>query len=344
VDACRLLQVLIQGGVTMERRHFNSFVAAAVLGLSGAASGQPAAGKVWRIGFISGSPRPPDGAVPAVLRKALQELGYDEGKNVVYEGRWAAAQSERLPGLVADVLSLRVDLIVTQGAPAAAAAKRATSALPIVVVYAGDVVETGLVASLARPGANVTGINDQSSVLSAKRLEILREAVPAARRVAVLWNAGDPAMTLRYRTIERAAQLLGVAIEPFGVREPDDFDTALTGMDRSPPDALMMVADALTNLNRQRVIDYAAIHRIPAMYEIGSAVRGGGLMSYGDDISENFKLVAAYVARILSGASPGELPVQQPNRYFLAINLRTATSLGLSIPPSLRLRADELVE
>jgi hypothetical protein len=136
----------------------------------------------------------------------------------------------------------------------------------------------------------------------------------------------------------------GDAIEPFGVREPDDFDTALAGMDRSPPDALMMVADALTNLNRQRVIDYAANHRIPAMYETGSAVRGGGLMSYGDDISENFKLVAAYVARILRGASRGDLPVQQPNRYFLAINLKTATSLGLSIPPSLRLRADELVE
>jgi len=328
----------------MERRLFTSLAAAAVLGLSRAAPGQPAARKVWRVGFVSGSPRPPEGTVPAVLRKALQELGYDEGKNVVYEGRWAGAQPERLPGFVADLLSLKSDLIVTQGAPAAAAAKRATNAVPIVVVYAGDVVETGLVASLARPGANVTGINDQSSVLSAKRLEILREAVPAAKRVAVLWNAGDPAMTLRYQTIERAAQLLGVAIEPLGVREPDDFGGALAGMDRSRPDALMMVADALTNLNRQQVIDYAATHRIPAMYEGGVVVRGGGLMSYGDDIGENFRLAAAYVARIFRGASPGDLPVQQPNRYFLVINLKTAKSLGLSIPPSLRLRADELIE
>jgi putative tryptophan/tyrosine transport system substrate-binding protein len=279
-----------------------------------------------------------------VLRKALQELGYEEGKNVFYEGRWAGAKPERLPGFAADLLSQRVDLIVTQGAPAAAVAKRATSAVPIVVIYAGDVVETGLVASLGRPGANVTGINDQSSLLSAKRLEILREAVPAAKRVAVLWNAGDSAMTLRYRTIERAANVLGVAVEPFGVREPDDFDGALAGMDRNPPDALLMVADALTNLNRQRVIDYAATHRIPAMYEVDSAVRGGGLMSYGDDISENLKLVATYVARIFRGANPGDLPVQQPNRYFLVINLKTAKSLALPIPPLLRLRADELIE
>lgn len=328
----------------MKRRHFTGLASAAVLGLSHSALGQPLAGKVWRLGFVSGAARPPDGAVPAVLRRALQELGYDEGKNVVYEGRWAGAQPEKLPGFVADLLQLKSDLIVTQGAPAAAAAKRATNALPIVVVYAGDVVETGLVASLARPGANVTGINDQSSVLSAKRLEILREAVPAAKRVAVLWNAGDLAMTLRYRTIESAAHVLGVAIEPFGVREPDDFDSALAGMDRTQPDALMMVADALTNLNRQRVIDYAANRRIPAMFESGGAVRGGGLMSYGDDISENFKLAAAYVDRIFRGASPGDLPVQQPNRYFLVINLKTAKSLGLSIPPSLRLRADELIE
>ena len=311
--------------------------------LSHAASGQPA-GKVWRVGFVSGAARPPDGAVPAALRKTLQELGYDEGKNVVYEGRWAAARPEELPGFVAELLTLKADLIVTQGAPAAAAAKRATNAVPIIVVYAGDVVETGLVASLARPGANLTGINDQSSVLSAKRLEFLKGAVPAAKLVAVLWNAGDPAMTLRYQTIERAAQALGVAIEPLGVREPDDFDAALAGMDRIQPDALMMVTDALTNLNRQRVIDYAAAHRVPAMYEAGVVVRLGGLMSYGDDIGESFKLAAAYVARIFRGANPRDLPVQQPNRYFLVINLKTAKSLGLSIPLTLRLRADELIE
>jgi putative ABC transport system substrate-binding protein len=217
-------------------------------------------------------------------------------------------------------------------------------AVPIIVVYAGDVIETRLVGNLAHPDGNVTGINDQSSVLSSKRLELLKEAVPTAKRVAVLWNAGDPAMTLRYQTIERAAEVLGVAIEPLGVREPDDFDGALAGMDRSRPDALMMVADALTNLNRKRVIDYAAAHRIPAMFESGVAVRAGGLMSYGDDIGENYRLAAAYVARVLRGANPGDLPVQQPNRYFLYINLKTAQSLGLPISRSLQLRADELIQ
>ena len=168
--------------------------------------------------------------------------------------------------------------------------------------------------------------------------------MPAARRVAVLWNAGDTAMTLRYQSIERAAKLLGVTIDPLAVREPDDFDGALSGMDRSPPDALMLVADALTNLNRQRVIDYAALHRIPAIYEGGVVVRGGGLMSYGYDLDAVFVLAASYVARILRGAKPSELPVEQPNRYFLVINLKTARTLGLSIPASLQLRADELVE
>ncbi len=309
-----------------------------------AASAQPVAGKVWRVGFLSNGARPSDGAVPALLRTTLQELGFEVGRNVVYEGRWVEARPERTPVLIAELLAQRVDVIVTQGAPAAAAAKRATAAVPIVVVYAGDVIETRLVDSLAHPGGNVTGINDQSSVLSSKRLELLKEAVPTARRVAVLWNAGDPAMTLRYQTIERAAEVLGVAIEPLGVREPDDFDGALAGMDRSRPDALMMVADALTNLNRKRVIDYAAAHRIPAMFEGGVAVRAGGLMSYGDDIGENYRLAAAYVARVLRGANPGDLPVQQPNRYFLFINLKTAQSLGLPISRSLQLRADELIQ
>jgi len=327
----------------MDRRRF-AFGAAAVFAASRGVSAQTGATRIWRVGFVAGRARPGDGAVPAALRSALQELGFEEGRNVAYEGRWSSAHAEALPGLVAELIAAKVDVIVTTGAPAAAAAKRATTVVPIIVLYAGDVVETGLVASLARPGGNVTGIDDQSSVLSAKRLEILKETVPAAKRVAVLWNAGDAAMTLRYRNIESAARTLGVAIDPLGVREPDDFDGALAGMKRNPPDALMMVADALTNLNRQRVIDYAAVHRIPAMYEVDQVVRGGGLMSYGADAGENYRLVAAYVARIFHGASAGDLPVQQPTRYFLVINLRTARSLGLTLPRPLMLRADELIE
>ena len=327
----------------MDRRNFASLAAAGLLGLSVAAAAQQT-GKVWRIGLLAGGARPPDGGVPAPLRKALHALGYAEGKDIVYEGRWGEVRNERLPALAAELVALKVDLIVTLGGPSAAAAKQASATTPIIVVGAGDAVETGLVASLARPGGNVTGINDPASVLSAKRLEFLKEVVPAAKRVAVLWNAGDQAMTLRYRQIEKAAQVLRVSIEPLGVREPEDFDLALTAMNREHPDALMMVTDALTTLNRQRVLDYAAAQRIPAMYETGVAVRAGGLMSYGSEQGENFKLAAEYVDKILKGAKPGDLPVEQPNRYFLVVNLKTAKALGLTIPQSLLLRADEVIE
>ena len=300
-------------------------------------------GKVSHIGFLAGGARPPDGAAPAPLRKALQALGFAEGKDITYEGRWSQARSERLPALAAELVALKVDLIVTLGGPAAAAAKQASSAIPIIVIYGGDVVEGGLVTSLARPGGNVTGINDPAAVLSAKRLEILKEVVPAAKRIAVLWNADDHAMTLRYREIEKAAQVLRVSIEALGVREPDDFDVALAAMSRARPDALMMVNDALTTLNRQRVLDYAATHRIPAMYEFGNVVQAGGLISYGSNSGENYKLAADYVGKILKGAKPGDLPVEQPNRYFLVINLKTAMALGLTIPQSLLLRADEVI-
>jgi putative ABC transport system substrate-binding protein len=327
----------------IDRRTFATLAAGALLGMTFPALAQQA-GKVWRIGFLGKGSRPPDGMVPAPLRKGLQALGHVEGKDIVFEGRWAEVRSERLPALAGELVALKVDLIVSFGGEAAAAAKQATSSIPIVVLNGGDVVETGLISSLAHPGGNVTGVNDQSAVLSAKRLELLKELVPAATRVAVLWNANDRAMTLRYREIERAAQALRVRIEPLGVSEPDDFDVALTAMNRTHPDALMMVTDALTILNRQRVIDYAATHRIPAVYEYGNLVQAGGLMSYGGDMGENFKLAAEYVGKIIKGAKPGDLPVEQPNRYFLVINMNTARALGLAIPQSLLLRADEVIQ
>ena len=327
----------------MDRRKFARLAAGGLFGLSLTAAAQPT-GKVWRIGYLAGGARPSDGAAPAPMRKALQALGYTEGKDIVYEGRWGEARNERLPALAAELVALKVDAIVTQGGPSAAAAKQASSSIPVIVVNAGDVVETGLVASLARPGGNVTGVNDPAAVLSAKRLEILKDLVPAATRVAVLWNAGDHAMTLRYREIEKAAQVLRVSIEPLGVREPDDFNIALAAMSRVRPDALMMVTDALTTLNRQRVLDYAAAQRIPAMYEFATVVQAGGLLSYGSDASESLKLAAEYASRILKGAKPGDLPVEQPNRYYLVINLKTAKSLGLTVPQALLLRADEVIE
>ena len=327
----------------MDRRNFARLAAAGVFGASLAAAAQPA-GKVWRIGFLNGGARPPDGAPPVALRKALQTLGYTEGKDIVYEVRSGEVRNERLQGFATELVALKVDAIVTVGGPSAAAAKHASIFTPVVVVHAGDVVETGLVASLARPGGNVTGVNDPAAVLSSKRLEMLKEMVPAMKQAAVLWNLNDQAMTLRFQAFERAAQLLRVAIVPLGVREPDDFNTALAAMGRAHPDALMMVSDSLTTQNRQRVIDYAAAQRIPAMYEFAGAVRAGGLMSYGSDAAEDFKLAADYVHRILKGARPGELPVEQPNRYFLVINLKTAKALGLVVPQSVLLRADEVIQ
>ena len=332
-----------RGDPMISRRVFISMMAGGLLAASLAAEAQPVS-KVWRIGYLANGARTPDGGPPAVLRQALLELGYVEGKTVTYAGRWAEAKRDRLPGLVAELVDLKVDLIVTLGGPAAEAAKEATSTIPIVIASTGDAVGIGLIASLARPGGNITGITDQATELSAKRLELLKEAVPKASRIAILWNADDRAMTLRYREIERAARILRVAVQPLGVREPDDFDVAFSAMTRERPDALFLVTDALTTLNRKRILDFAAVHRIPAMYEFGFLVRDGGLMSYGADFDDIWRRAAVYVDRILKGAKPGELPVEQPTRYYLLVNVKTAKALGLTIPASLLLRADELVQ
>jgi putative ABC transport system substrate-binding protein len=324
------------------RRFIGVLVGGAFASLRDAKAQQPA--KVWRIGFLASSARPPDGAPPAALRQALQKLGYADGTSISYVGRWAEVKRDRLPGLAAEMVGLKVDLIVAFGASAAEAAKEATSTIPIVIVNAGDPVGIGLIASLARPGGNVSGISDQATELSAKRLELLKEAMPNASNIAVLWNAGDRAMTLRYREIEKAARVLGVTIRPLGVREPDDFDVAFTTMTRERPDALLLITDALTNLNRSRILDFAAAHRVPAMYEFGSLVRDGGLISYGPDLGDSYRRAAVYVDRILKGTKPSELPVEQPNRYYLLVNLKTAKALGLTIPQSLLLRADEVIQ
>ena len=300
--------------------------------------------KTWRVGFLSGGGRPPDGAPPLPLRQALQELGYVEQQNVIYLSRWANAKQDRLPGLAAELVGLKVDVIVTVGGPSSAAAKQASPSIPVVMALVGDADGLGLIDSLARPGGNVTGVTDQSADLSAKRLEIITEAVPRAARIAVLWNADDRGMTLRYREVEKAARTLHVTVQPLGVREPDDFDMAFSAMTANRPDALIMVTDALTLLNRKRVIDFALVHRIPAMYEASLLVQDGGLMSYGANQDDNFRRAASYVDRIFKGASPSTLPVERPGRYYLTINLKTAKALGLTIPPALLLRADQVIE
>lgn len=327
----------------MERRTFLSSIVGSLLAMPLAAQTQQA-GKAWRIGYLAAGPRPPDGAPPAALRQALQELGYVDGQNVTYAGRWAEGRSERLPELAAELVASKIDVAVTLGWKTAAALKQASSAIPIVFVGAGDAAGTGLIASLSRPGGNVTGVSDQASELSAKRLELLKEVIPSAERVAVLWNADDQAMTLRYKEIERAARILRVTVQPLGVREPEDFEVAFSAMTRERPDALMLVTDSLTNLNRKRVLDFATQHGIPAMYEYGFLVRDGGLMSYGPDFDDLFRGASIYVNRILRGSKPSDLPVEQPTRYYLLVNLKTAKALGLTVPPSLLLRADEVVQ
>ncbi len=309
-----------------------------------AALAQPA-DKLHRIGFLAGGGAPPDGALPGPLRQALRELGYVEGKTIAYTGRWADAKLERLPELAAELVKLKVDAILTLGGPATAAAKKATATIPIIISgFGGDAVATGIVASLARPGGNITGLSDDAGTLSAKRMQILKEAVPKAKRISILWNSDDHAMTLRYREIETAARMLHVTVQPLGVREPNDFATAFDAMTRERPDALFLVADALTVLNRKRVIDFAEQHRIPAMYENGTFVHGGGLMSYGPSPNDSFQAAARFVDRIFKGAKPADLPAEQPTRYYLAVNLKTAKALGLTIAQTLLMRADDVIQ
>ena len=327
----------------MDRRTFMSGVTLGLLASPLVVAAQQRA-RTWRVGFLSGGGRPPDDTPPLPLRQALQELGYVEQQNVVYLSRWANAKQDRLPGLAAELVGLKVDIIVTVGGPASAAAKQASPTIPVVMALVGDADGLGLIDSLARPGGNVTGVTDQSADLSAKRLEIITEAVPRAARIAVLWNADDRGMTLRYREVEKAAQMLHVTVQPLGVREPDDFDGAFSAMTSNRPDALLLITDSLTALNRKRVIDFARMHRIPAMYEASLLVQDGGLMSYGANQDDNFRRAATYVDRIFKGASPSTLPVERPGRYYLTINLKTAKALGLTIPPALLLRADQVIE
>ena len=303
---------------------------------------QPPA-NVARLGVLSGGAPVADASpVGAALLRGLAQHGYTLGRNLALERRGAEGHSDRLPQLVNDLEASKVDALVTIGYPPALAAKQGTR-LPVVAINAGDPVSTGLVDSLARPGGHLTGISDVSADLTPKRLELLKQLVPTLRRVAMLWNATDLGMTLRYQASEAGAQALGLSVQPLGVREPDDFEQAFATMRRERPDAILMVTDTLTLLNRQRVFAFAAAHHLPAIYEVDYLVRDGGLMSYGPDQDESFDRVAAFVARILQGTKPADLPFEQPTRFRLALNLKTAQALGLPIPPILLFQADEVI-
>jgi putative ABC transport system substrate-binding protein len=281
--------------------------------------------------------RPRDGL------NALAQRGYTLGRNLAYDARGAGGELAKIPQLIEDFRASGVDVIMTVGYPAARYAK--ASGIPTVIVYgSGDPVATGLVTNLAQPGGTVTGISDNAALLSTKRLSLLKTLSPSIRKVAMLWNKTDLGMSLRYEASANAARELGVAVQALGVQEPDEFNDAFTAMDRDPPDAILMVSDSLTTLNRKRVFTYAAAKRLPAIYEYDPLVRDGGLMSYGPDLKECFERAATKVDRIFKGARPAELPFEQPTRYRFLINVSTAKAIGIEIPPTLLALADEVIE
>jgi putative ABC transport system substrate-binding protein len=328
----------------MRRREFILLVGSAAVIWSSEGHAQQSR-KIYRVGLLT------NGVVIGAtderrknLISSLAAQGFVEGQNLILEQRSADAYPGRLYGLVNELVAANVDVIVTFGYPPAFAAKNSIKPVPVVITGAGDPVATGLVDGLARPGGNLTGVTELSTDLSAKRLEILRDAVPNLQRVAMLWNADDLGMTLRYQSAQSAAGVLGVKVQALGVREPDDFDRAFAEMQREPPQAILMVSDALTMLNRKHVVEFANANRLPTIFEVGAVVRDGGLMSYGPKQSEIGERAGDLVARILRGARPADLPLELPTHFEFLVNLKAARSLGIELPPTLVSRADEVIE
>ncbi len=300
---------------------------------------QPA--KVARIGFLSTGVA---GTNIEAFRQGLQELGHVVGHNIAIEYRWAAGRDDRLPDLAADLVRLKVDIIVSTSSSAARAAQQATRTIPIVMAVSGDPVGTGLVASLARPGGNITGLTILSPELSGKRLELLKEAVPKVSRVAVLWNPAIPDKQLDFKETQAAARSLGVQLQSLEVRGAKDFDKVFQAAIKERAQALVTLSDPLTGSQGKRIVDFAAKSRLPAMYGDSGFVEAGGLMAYGPNISDLYRRAVFFVDKILKGAKPGDLPVQQPIRFELVINLDTAKKIVLTIPPNLLARADKVIK
>jgi ABC-type uncharacterized transport system substrate-binding protein len=292
---------------------------------------------VPRIGILGDTPWEP-------LKEGLRDLGYVEGQNIRFEYRRSGGRVERWPDLAAELVRLRVQVIVTSGTPAAMAAKRATTTIPIVMAVTGDPLSTGLVASLAQPGANVTGLSQLGAGLAAKRLELLREVVPNISRVAFLWNPANVDQHSHFNEAQAGARSLGLTLHSVGARSREELERAFTAMMHDRPSALLMTGDAVHQLHIDWIIAFAARHRLPVMYQLPEVVDRGGLIAYGAVRSDLVRRAAVYVDKILKGARPGDLPVEQPTKFELAINLKAAKAIGLTIPASLLLRADHVVE
>ena len=305
---------------------------------------QPPA-KVHRIGYLGSGGGPTSVHLVEAFRQGLRELGYVEGKDIVIEYRWAEGRFESLPDLAADLVRLKVDVILAAGGLAAHPAKDATKTIPIVTTVAINPVESGLVASLARPGGNITGLTFTAGPeIVGKQLELLNEAVPKVSRVAVLWNPTNPAAGSFLREVEVAARSLRLQLQLLEVRGPDEFESAFSAMTRGRAGALLVLTDPMFFLHRTRLADFATKSRLPAMLTFREYVEAGGLMAYGVNFRDLWRRAATYVDKILKGAKPADLPMQQPTRFELVINLKTAKALGLTIPQSVLIRADEVIQ
>jgi len=323
----------------MDRRAFLGIFA--LLAAPRAAAAKQAE-KVWRIGYLTGLPRGSPRAVP--LLEGLRELGYVEGRNLVIEWRYSDGRAERFPDLAAELVRAKVDVILAGDNPAIAAAQKATKTIPIVMTAAMDPVASGFASSLARPGSNLTGLSAQATDLHAKALQLLKEAVPTAARIAILWVPIEPGRQHQAQQAERAAHTLGLKAQMVEVRDPGELEGVFAAMVRDRVDAVVVHPSQLTYTHRTRIANLAARRRLPSMGGVRWLPEVGGLMSYSGSDSDRLRRTAYYVDRILRGANPADLPIEQPTRFELVINLKTAKALGLTIPPSLLARADQVIE
>jgi ABC-type uncharacterized transport system substrate-binding protein len=323
----------------MTRREFIAMLSGGIAAWPlGALAQEP--GKIWRMGFIAqGYERFYD-----ALFESLRQLGYVEGRNLIVERRYAEGRAERFPEFASEMVQLKVDVIVVTTTPAALAVKKATTTIPVVFPNAISPVESGVVASLAHPGGNVTGGAAQTAALSTKRLAILKEVVPGLSRGAVLWNAANPALAYPWRQTQSAADELGITLQSLEVRDPKDIEAAFAMMAQDRPDALIVLQDALTLQHRKEIIDFAISNRLPGMFVAKEWVVAGGLMSYGESLSDMYHRGAYFVDKILKGAKPADLPVEQVTKFELILNLRTAKAMGWTIPAALLATADEVIE
>jgi putative ABC transport system substrate-binding protein len=328
----------------MDRRAFIGTLAGGLLAAPLAAEAQQAR-KVWRVGVLSsGSHSATAGARIDAFKQGLRDLGYVEGQNIEIESRWGEGKYESLRDLAAELVRLKMDVIVTAAVPAIRAAKEATTTIPIVMAVVVDPVATGLVASFARPGGNITGLSVRTPELVGKQFEMLKEIVPKVSRVAVLWNPANLGNPPQLRAAEVAARTLGMRLQPLEARTPRELDSAFAAMTTEAAGAVVVLVDVMFIDQRTRIAELAATRRLPAVYGQVEHLGSGGLMAYAPNFLDNYRRAAAYVDRILKGAKPGDLPIEQATKFELVINLKTAKALGLTIPPSLLQRADQVIE